>query len=264
MRKIEFGMPVLLENGSLQENISLCRRLGLQFVEVNMSFPAYQLEFLENPEEFHRENDVFFTIHLDENLNIVDFNPLVRQAYVETVLRTIDAAKTAGIPILNMHMNHGIRVTLPDRKVYLYEQYQEEYLENIRVFRELCQERIGNADITITVENTDGFLPFEREAVELLLRSPVFGLNWDIGHSAATGEADLPFLMEHEKSLAHFHIHDGGQTPPCNHLALGDGAIDLKARLDCAARNNCRCVLETKTAAALEKSVTWLKKRGYM
>lgn len=60
MRKIEFGMPVLLENGSLQENISLCRRLGLQFVEVNMSFPAYQLEFLEKPEEFHRENDVFF------------------------------------------------------------------------------------------------------------------------------------------------------------------------------------------------------------
>ena len=151
MRKIEFGMPVLLENGSLQENISLCRRLGLQFVEVNMSFPAYQLEFLENPEEFHRENDVFFTIHLDENLNIADYNPLARQAYVETVLRTIDAAKTAGIPILNMHMNHGIRVTLPDRKVYLYEQYQEEYLENIRVFRELCQERIGNADITITV-----------------------------------------------------------------------------------------------------------------
>ena len=124
MRKIEFGMPVLLENGSLQENISLCRRLGLQFVEVNMSFPAYQLEFLENPEEFHRENDVFFTIHLDENLNIADYNPLARQAYVETVLRTIDAAKTAGIPILNMHMNHGIRVTLPDRKVYLYEQYQ--------------------------------------------------------------------------------------------------------------------------------------------
>lgn len=259
-----FGMPVLLENGSLKENISLCRRLGLQFVEVNMSFPAYQLELLENPELFHREDDVFFTIHLDENLNIADYNPLARQAYVETVLRTIDVAKAVGIPILNMHMNHGIRVTLPGRKVFLYEQFQEEYLENIRIFRELCQERIGGDRIKITVENTDGFLPFEREAVELLLRSPVFGLNWDIGHSAATGEADLPFVMEHEKSLAHFHIHDGSQTPPANHLALGDGTIDLEARLECAGRNNCRCVLETKTTAALEQSVAWLKKRDYI
>lgn len=264
MGKIDFGMPVLLENGNLEENISLCRNLGLRFVEVNMSFPNYQLQFLENPKLFHREADLFFTIHLDENLNIADFNTPVRQAYLETVLRTIDVAKRVEIPILNMHMNHGIRVTLPNRKVYLYEQYREEYLENIRIFRQLCEERVGGDGIKITVENTDGFLPFEREAVELLLESPVFGLNWDIGHSKATGETDLPFLMEHERSLAHFHIHDGTETPPANHLALGDGAIDLTERLECAGKNGCRCVLETKTTAALKQSVSWLRERGYM
>jgi sugar phosphate isomerase/epimerase len=51
------------------------------------------------------------------------------------------------------------------------------------------------------------------------------------------------------------HIHDGKENPPKNHLALGDGDIDLKQRLDTAKCNNCRCVLETKTIDALRRSV---------
>lgn len=31
--------------------------------------------------------------------------------------------------------------------------------------------------------------------------------------------------------LCHFHIHDGRGNPPENHLALGDGEIDLTEHL---------------------------------
>ena len=110
----------------------------------------------------------------------------------------------------------------------------------------------------IAVENTDGFREYEKKAIEFLLESPKFGLTWDIGHSKATGEKDVPFIMSHKDHLIHFHIHDGSEVPPRNHLALGDGEIDLKERLSLAEQRNARCVLETKTIEALKKSVLWL------
>ena len=89
---LEFGMPTLIENRSLEDNISLCKNLGLSFVELNMNFPEYQIDKMENVEFFYKQADeagIYYTIHLDENLNVADFNPLVRDAYLETVHRTV-------------------------------------------------------------------------------------------------------------------------------------------------------------------------------
>ena len=58
---------------------------------------------------------------------------------------------------------------------------------------------------------------------------------------------------------------NGSENPPKNHLALGDGEIDLNDRMQLAKARNARCVLETKTIEALEKSVAYLKKSdGYI
>ena len=111
----------------------------------------------------------------------------------------------------------------------------------------------------IAVENTDGFRGYERKAVDFLLESPVFGLTWDIGHSKAVREKDVPFILERREHLVHFHIHDGTEDPPRNHLALGDGEIDLMDRLCLARSRDARCVLETKTVEALKRSVRWLQ-----
>ena len=132
---MQFGMPTLIENRTLEENVSLCAGLGLSFIELNMNFPEYQTDCLERTEYLTRlANDagIYYTIHLDENLNIADFNRLVSDAYLETVRRAVGTAKALlplrdrfGDPsqplILNMHLNHGILITLPDRRVPLYE-----------------------------------------------------------------------------------------------------------------------------------------------
>ena len=92
---IQFGMPTLVENAGLDENLTLCKRLGLRFVELNMNFPEYQVDRLEQTDFLFEAADkagVYYTIHLDENLNIADFNPLVSGAYLETVKRTIEVA----------------------------------------------------------------------------------------------------------------------------------------------------------------------------
>ena len=273
---IQFGMPTLIENRTLEDNIRLCRRLGLRFIELNMNFPEYQTEALEETGRLLEAADaagIYYTIHLDENLNIADFNRLVTDAYLETVRRTVEAAKgllllrdrygDKGQPLtINMHMHHGIFITLPDRKVQMYERDSDRYLASCRRFRDLCEAWIGDAPVMIAVENTDGFRNYEQEAIDLFLESPCFGLTWDIGHSKATGERDVPFIREREDRLIHFHVHDGTEQPPRNHLALGDGEIDLANRLKTAETHNCRCVLETKTVEALEKSVGYLREQG--
>ena len=272
---MQFGMPTLIENRILQENVDLCKSLGLSFIELNMNFPEYQVDRLEQVDTLIRAAEdagIYYTIHLDENLNIADFNPLVADAYLETVRRSIEVAKKL-LPLrdrygdrsqpltLNMHMHHGIYITLPDRKVQMYDRDFDTYMESFAKFRSLCEKWIANSDICIVVENTDGFREYEKKAIGYLLESPVFGLTWDIGHSKGTGEKDVPFIMEHQEYLIHFHIHDGSEQPPRNHLALGDGEIDLAARLELAGRRNARCVLETKTIEALRKSVAWLKQK---
>ena len=45
---LEFGMPTLIENSTLEDNIALCKELGLSFVELNMNFPEYQIDKMEN------------------------------------------------------------------------------------------------------------------------------------------------------------------------------------------------------------------------
>ncbi|MEE3314374.1 MAG: sugar phosphate isomerase/epimerase family protein [Treponema sp.] len=269
-------MPTLIENKTLEDNIALCKRLGLKFIELNMNFPEYQLEQLEQTDTFIKaaeQAQIYYTIHLDENLNIADFNPLVTDAYLETVRRTIEVAEKLlplrdkyGDPTqpltLNMHMHHGIYITLPDKKVQMYERDFETYLDSFARFRKSCEHWIADSDIKIIIENTDGFRDYEKKSIDFLLESPFFALTWDIGHSKAIGEKDVPFIKSHADRLIHFHIHDGSENPPKNHLALGDGEIDLDDRLKLAESRNARCVLETKTVAALEKSVNYLKRRS--
>ena len=273
---MQFGMPTLIENRTLEDNIALCKNLDLRFIELNMNFPEYQTDRLEQTDLLLRAAEqagIYYTIHLDENLNIADFNRLVSEAYLETVRRTVEVAKqllclrerfgAGSRPLtLNMHMHHGIFITLPDRKVQMYDRDFDTYMKSFSVFRSLCEEWIGDNELMIAVENTDGFRGYEKKAIEYLLESPKFGLTWDIGHSKAVREADVPFILAHQDRLIHFHIHDGTETPPKNHLALGDGEIDLAERLRLAESRNARCVLETKTIEALRKSVHWLRDRG--
>lgn len=257
---MDFGMPVLIENKNIQDNIALCKDLGLSFIELNMNLPEYQAENLENTGYFKKLSEkagIYFTIHLDENLNIADFNESVADAYMKTVARTIKAAKLLNIPVINMHINHGVHFTLPDRKVQLFEEYFDIYIKKFQKFKDLCEASIGSDNIKICIENTDGFKDYEKSAIEMLLKSSVFALTWDIGHSNSCQNIDEEFIMQHKDQLRHFHIHDSAGKK--DHMTLGTGEIDLKSRIGIAKEHNCRCVIETKTVEALKESVLWLR-----
>lgn len=256
-----YGMPTMIETGSVQSCADLCCELGLGFVELNLNFPQFLLHRLD-AEELRREavkNGISYTIHLDDEMSIADFNPYVARGYLQTVVEAVELAKKIGAGKLNMHMSRGAKYTLPDRVIYFFEAYREDYLNNIRLFRDVCEKAVGNSGILICVENTAGFLPFQREAVDLLLESPVFGLTFDIGHNYCAGNADEAWILERSHRLHHFHIHDAKEKTK-DHRQLGTGELDIPRYLALAEKLDCTVVLETKTSDSLVDSVRWVQK----
>ena len=257
---MKYGAPTMVEMESLEQGAEVCRKLGLDFLELNINFPQYTLTALE-PEKLKKlavENNIFYTLHLDDHMNIADFNPAVARAYADTVVDAVFLSKELGIPVINMHLSRGGVVTLPERKVYLFDQYRDAYLHQIIKFRDRCQLAVGSSGIRICVENTDGYLPWQQEAVEVLLQSPVFGLTLDTGHDLCTGGGDLEFIERHNDRLHHMHLHDA-LRPNRDHLALGTGGLNLHDRLTLARKCDCTVVLEIKTVQALRESVAWLR-----
>ena len=257
---MKLGMPALLEHGTLAEDAALCRELGLDFIELNLNVPQYQPGRWDAAgiRRVGEEYGVAFTIHLDENLNLFEFNPLVADAWQKTLLDNIALAKAIGAKVLNMHLNRGVVFTLPEKKVFVFEKFLPEYLEGLKKVRELCQQAIGDSGIRICIENTAGWLPWQVEALDVLLQSPVFGLTLDVGHDHCTGGGDLEVILSRNEKLRHLHLHDAIR-PGRDHLALGTGELDLPARLRLAAQQHCTVVIEVKTANALRRSVEWLK-----
>lgn len=259
MLQIKYGMPTLIETGTLEDCAKLCSELGLDFIELNMNMPQYQLTKID-VDCFKKVADkygIYYTIHLDENLNVSDFNPYVAEAYKKTVADTIEIAKQLDIKVLNMHMAKGVYFTLPERKVFLFPEYKKQYIKSIIDFRDMCENAVRDSDIKICIENCDGYEVFQKEAIELLLESNVFALTFDVGHNHGIGGTDEEFIMKHKDHLHHIHLHDAQDRK--NHLALGTGEIDIEKYINLANEQNCRVVLETKTIDGLKQSVEWLK-----
>lgn len=276
--KLHFGMPTLIELNSLKENVELCKKLKLNFIELNMNIPLFSVLGIEDENNFElkkiieelnfyqKEFGIYFTIHLDENFNFADSNIYIKNAYLKTLKAVIKNSKKINCPIINMHLNKGIYFTLPTEKVFLFEKYKEEFNNSLEEFIKFCNCEISDSNIFISIENTDGWTDFEKKSIEKILMNKNFSLTFDIGHSQAIGNIDQDFILKNKSKLKHFHIHDG--TLPnattkqfCkNHLQLGTGNINLKEKIYLAKETNSRCVIETKTVESLVESVKWITK----
>ncbi|MBQ7454795.1 MAG: TIM barrel protein [Clostridia bacterium] len=260
---MEFGMPFLLENESVEAAAALAAELGLGFVELNMSFPLCAQERLSPAMllALREKYGVYFTFHLDEEMAPCTFTAPVRAAWLEAAEKAITLARAVEAPAVNLHWPRGIWVTLPDRIEYLFENYSREYRENTLRFREVC-ERASGGRVRVCVENTSGWKPFQQESVELLLASPVFGLTLDTGHDRCCGHCDAPFYARHADRLSHMHLHDA--TASQDHMPLGAGELDIDALIRRAEAACGRALVEIKTAAALRQSKEFLARHGWM
>ena len=258
---MKFGMPALIEVDTVEGLAAVCGELGLSFVELNTNFPNQQTHLL-NPEQLNAlasKYGIGWTIHLNDEMPVADFCPSVAKGYQQAVLDTIELAKKIGCKCLNMHIAEGAHYTTPQRIVYFYEAYQTEYLEGMKQFRDLCEQAIGDSGIRICMENSKTYFDFQKEALDLLLESPVFALTLDVGHNHCSGYSDEAWIRQRE--LRHMHLHDARGTKQ-DHQPLGQGEMDIPAYLELAKERDCTVLLEVKTLEGLRQSVAWLRETG--
>ena len=260
---MKFGMPTLVECRDVFECRDVALRYGLDFIELNMSFPQYQPTSLDVSEliAMQERDGIFFTIHADEMLNPFDFNSKVSECYFDVMRDTISFAKSARISIINMHLIKGVYVTLPNKFILLSDVYFEKYIEKVGQFIKMCEDEIGDADLKIAIENVDSnsFTDSQIKALELFLASPVFALTLDTGHELCLGYSDTHVFEKYPEKLSHMHLHDAkGKNA---HLPLGTGEVKI---FDSLAKisDECTCLVEVKTIEGLAESVEYLKREG--
>ena len=258
---MQFGMPFLLENNSVEDAAKLAAELKLDFVELNMSFPICQAQNISSGMllDLQQKYGIYFTFHLDEEMAPCTFSPAVRNAWLQVAGEAIAIAREANVPTVNMHWLRGVYITLPHMRDYLFNRYREEYIQNTLKFRKLCEEAC-QGKVRVCIENTETWEPFQIESIELLLESPTFGMTLDVGHEKTAGYGDAHFYEKHADRLSHMHLHDS--TSRQCHMPLGEGELDIAALVRRADSAGARAVLEIKTIAALRDSVQYLKEHG--
>ena len=257
---MKFGMPALVECKDIFECVMLARENGLDFVEINMSFPQYIPENsdAELYRDLSKKYGVFYTIHADEQMNPFDFNPDVSSCYFKVFSSCIDFAKKIGAPIINLHLLKGVYVTLPEKVILLTDVYENEYLERVKAFIEMCEKEISDSPLKIAIENVDSnpFTVSQKKALEYFMKSPVFALTLDVGHDDCLGGADRGVFEKYPEKLCHMHLHDSDGKHP--HLPLGRGRLNIKEKISMLGEEH-TCVIEVKTIAGLAESVKYLK-----
>lgn len=267
MSILRLGMPALIEFASLDEQVTACQKLGLNFIELNIDCPIYLPHRLDAHylRAVTAQTGIGFTVHLPENMDLGTFATPVREGYHDFFRTVIAWASTAGVSLLNLHLHPGVYFTLPTGNVWLYEQYSEEYRSNLLTsFRTLFRQARRN-NIMLVIENAGIYqLPHMASVLNELLAmgEGCLKLTWDVGHDAAAGYTDRPFLLAHRNSLAHMHLHDALGTR--NHLPLWDGNAPIDEMLKLANTLDLSVVVETKTFAGLQLSLERLKNHAIM
>lgn len=259
---MKLGMPALVEYTSINELVELCLKLKLDFIELNMNLPYNFIENI-NPSKLKKitqDKGIEFTMHMPDDADIGTFYESVREGYVKLFSDTIDWAERAGIKLLNMHIIEGAKMTLPDRKVYIYDQYSEEFTNNFIKSIKILSQKAEEKNVILSIENSSNFGKlFIQKTLDESITHPNIKLTWDTGHDAVSSFTDRKYLMENEKSIAHMHIHDCLDKK--DHQVLFEGELDIMELMNFAEQKDIMALVEVKTAEALEKSILSLREK---
>ena len=263
MKNFRIGMPSLIELDTFEDTLELCRELKLDFIELNMNLPSNFIENLPSKKllDAKKKHNVSFTMHMPDDADMGVFFEPVRQGYIQLALDTVDWAAKSEVELLNFHIIEGAKMTLPDRKVYIYDQYSNIFVNKFVDSFKHVGAAGHKAGVKVNVENSGNFgNSFAQEALDQVLQIPGMGITWDIGHDSANKYVDHEYLMKVKNNISHMHFHDTLGSK--DHLVPYTGELDLLDRITFAKENDITVVVEVKTIAALKESIYVMRERG--
>lgn len=248
---MKFGMPTLVEFDNLEQNCQLCKQLELQFVELNLDLP-YCI-YAQNIKKLKQDYNLEFTVHLSEEYNVASLDNEMRLFYLSQIEKIVKYFKAnADVKKFNLHIQIGTYFSLPDRKVYLAEKFEDLYLANLKDSCRVLNNLAKQQDVEINFENIKDSTFMER-TVDLIAGYEYLGFTLDCGHNAKHKNKVKQYFLKTPEKIRHMHLHDfDGKS---DHLALGNGIVDIKDELKLAAKNNLSVVVEVKQSEELSLSV---------
>lgn len=257
---MKIGMPSLIEFNNLEQNINLCKQLDFDFIELNMNFPYNMINVLkyDKLKVIAKENNIEFTMHMPDNADIGSLYDDIRDGYVNLFLKTLKWCKQSNVRLINMHIPSGAYMTLPDRKIYIYDKYADLYINNFLESLSIISDVAVNCDTLVCIENSSNFdLKYVKEIIYHALKLDNIRLTWDTGHDYINKFEDQKLLLLHKEKICHMHLHDANKTS--DHRVLYDGDLDIEELFKFAQINDISTLIEVKTAQALKQSAEAVK-----
>ncbi len=253
---IKIGMPQLYEYDTIEDNLKLCQKLGLDFIELNLNF-GYCRKEMENGNvcELLKKYNVEATLHFYDEADMGSYQEVV-DAYLIHLERYARLGE-GYIKQINMHLIPGPVVTISGIKNYIYEKEYDEYIERLVQNFKKAEAICHSHNIKMVIENTDNIPSYTTKTYHDLLKND-FKFCYDIGHDHLSNDIVWNLLKEIDLPFNEFHIHDALDRKKC-HLALGEGILDVAKFKRLAEKNNAYVVLEVKQSSDLYVSVPKFK-----
>ena len=251
---MKFGMPAMIEFDSIDDNIKLAKDLNLSFIELNLDLPYCNIANLDLL-NLTKVNDIEFTIHLSEKIDVGELNENLRIAYLNNIESVVKLGVKNNIRRYNLHLDPGIHFSLPDKKVFIYEKYIDEYKQALNKSCEVLDKLSQEYDVQIMFENLK--LPeYLKEGFKVVSKYEHLYFTLDMGHDIRYGSVAQSFFEQFPNKIKHIHLHDFDGSK--DHLALGTGILNVKEKLDFISKNNLYAVIEVKREQELKDSVKFL------
>ena len=245
-------MPILVEFHSLSENIDLCKKLDLDFIELNLDIPYCFIDKIDT----NLLKNSNFTIHLSEKFDVGELNNSLRNFYLNEIEKIISFGIKYNIFKYNLHLDPGIHFSLPDKKIFIYEEYIDDYL---RAYEDSCNilSKIANKyNATILFENVK-VESYTLKVIDIIAKYDNLFFTLDLGHNIRYGNLAKEKFMEYSNKIKHIHLHDFNGSK--DHQELFTGLLNVKEELNFCKQHNLDVLIEVKRKEELINSVNKLR-----
>lgn len=250
-------MPILVELHSLEENIELCKNLNLDFIELNLDIPYCFLENIDS--KLLKENS--FTIHLSEKVDVGELNNSLRKFYLSEIEKIISIGTKHNIFKYNLHLDPGIHFSLPDRKVFIYQEYITDYLKAYENSCDVLSNIANKYNAIILFENVK-IETYTLKAIEIISNYDNLFFTLDLGHNIRYENIAKEQFLKFDNKIRHIHLHDFNGSK--DHQELFTGILNIKGELEFCKSKNLDVVIEVKREKELINSVNKLHQSSFI
>jgi sugar phosphate isomerase/epimerase len=248
-------MSILPELESIRDSVRVARELGFDFVELNAEFPFCLPDVIK---ETDIDEKIFFTVHLFEKSEVGLLYEPWRESQIEMLKGLMrEYKKKVNVKRFNLHINRGAFFTMPDKKIFVFEQFEQLYTTACKKsFKELSDFAVAH-DLEICFENVK-IADYMLRIFKIIAEYPNLFYTLDVGHDIVAGKRASGQFMQNPEKIRHVHLHD--VVNGIDHQQLGAGSVDVKKVLEFCRRNNTDIVVEVRRKEQLANSIKYLRK----